>query len=170
MIYQEFTLVPQLTAPRTSSSATSRRARGFIDDARRRRAREEGARRARLRLPLDVPTVAAFGRPAANRRNCQGAWRRHARIIVMDEPTAALSDREIERCSRHPRLKAGGVAIVYISHRMEELPRIADRITVLRDGRAVETRPARTTFQPTRSFARWSGRTARRALSGACRS
>ena len=68
---------------------------------------------------------------------------RHARIIVMDEPTAALTDREIERLfALIAKLKAQGVAFVYISHRLEELPRIADRVTVIRDGKAIETRAA----------------------------
>ena len=68
---------------------------------------------------------------------------RHARLIVMDEPTAALTDRETDALfALIAKLKAQGVAFVYISHRLEELPRIADRITVIRDGRAIETRPA----------------------------
>ncbi|HVA33191.1 MAG TPA: sugar ABC transporter ATP-binding protein, partial [Candidatus Baltobacteraceae bacterium] len=71
------------------------------------------------------------------------ALARHARIIVMDEPTAALSEREIERLfTIVRRLKATGAGIIYISHRMDELPRIADRVTVLRDGQVVETRAA----------------------------
>ena len=61
----------------------------------------------------------------------------------MDEPTAALTDRETDALfALIAKLKAQGVAFVYISHRLEELPRIADRITVLRDGRAIETRAA----------------------------
>ena len=66
---------------------------------------------------------------------------RHARLIVMDEPTAALTDRETDALfALIAKLKAQGVAFVYISHRLEELPRIADRITVIRDGKAIETR------------------------------
>jgi ribose transport system ATP-binding protein len=64
-------------------------------------------------------------------------------LIVMDEPTAALTDRETDALfALIAKLKAEGVAFVYISHRLEELPRIADRITVIRDGRAIETRAA----------------------------
>ena len=67
---------------------------------------------------------------------------RKARLIVMDEPTAALTDREIDALfALIAKLKAQGVAFVYISHRLEELPRIADRVTVLRDGKGIETRP-----------------------------
>ena len=60
----------------------------------------------------------------------------------MDEPTASLSDREVENLFRVIReLKAQGVGIIYISHRLDELPQIADRVTVLRDGAVVGTRP-----------------------------
>jgi ribose transport system ATP-binding protein len=63
-----------------------------------------------------------------------------ARILVMDEPTAALSDRESERLfAMMARLKADGVAIVYISHRMAEVFALGDRITVLRDGKRVRS-------------------------------
>ena len=65
------------------------------------------------------------------------------RVLILDEPTAALSSPQVERLLHHvARLRAAGVAIIYISHRLEEVRRIADRITVLRDGRLVATRPA----------------------------
>ncbi len=65
----------------------------------------------------------------------------NTRILIMDEPTAALTESEIEDLfSFIRRLKAQGVGIVYISHRMEELRVIADRVTVMRDGRYVDTR------------------------------
>ena len=64
-----------------------------------------------------------------------------ARILIMDEPTASLSDQEVEDLFRViGELKARGVGIIYISHRLEELPRIADRVTALRDGALVGTR------------------------------
>ena len=63
-----------------------------------------------------------------------------SRILIMDEPTAALSEREIERLfSLIATLKAQGMAIVYISHRLSEVGVIADRVSVLRDGRYVGT-------------------------------
>ena len=65
----------------------------------------------------------------------------NTRILIMDEPTAALTESEIEDLFRFiGMLKAKGVGIVYISHRMEELKIIADRVTVMRDGRYVGTR------------------------------
>jgi ribose transport system ATP-binding protein len=66
------------------------------------------------------------------------ALSQNARILVMDEPTAALSDREIARLfDRIRALKQDGVAIIYISHRLQEIFEIGDRITVLRDGKNV---------------------------------
>jgi len=67
---------------------------------------------------------------------------RRCRILALDEPTASLTDREIELLFAQIRkLKAEGVGIIYISHRIEEVTRIADRITVLRDGKVISTNP-----------------------------
>ena len=64
------------------------------------------------------------------------------RVLVLDEPTAALTEGEISLAFAHlRRLRDAGTAILYISHRLHEIRRIADRITVLRDGRVVATRP-----------------------------
>jgi rhamnose transport system ATP-binding protein len=63
-----------------------------------------------------------------------------ARVLILDEPTASLSDREVENLFRILReLKAQGVGMIYVSHRLKELPRIADRVTILRDGAWVRT-------------------------------
>jgi rhamnose transport system ATP-binding protein len=67
----------------------------------------------------------------------------NVRALILDEPTASLTERETERLfGIIQRLRAKGAGIVYISHRLEELGRIADRITVLRDGETIETREA----------------------------
>ena len=66
-----------------------------------------------------------------------------ARLLIMDEPTAALSPREVDNLFRVVRdLRERGVAVVFISHRLEEVTAISDVVTVLRDGRHVATRPA----------------------------
>ena len=68
---------------------------------------------------------------------------RQADVILMDEPTAALSDHEVASLFRAiARLKARGVAIVYTTHQMDEVFKLADRVSVLRDGRLVGTVPA----------------------------
>ncbi|HJQ23092.1 MAG TPA: sugar ABC transporter ATP-binding protein [Blastocatellia bacterium] len=64
-----------------------------------------------------------------------------ARVLIMDEPTASLSEEDTQNLFKViGRLRAQGVGIIYISHRLEELPLIADRVTVLRDGRTIDTR------------------------------
>jgi inositol transport system ATP-binding protein len=66
-----------------------------------------------------------------------------SRIIIMDEPTSAITGREVAKLFEIIRgLKARGIAIIYISHKMDEIFRISDTITVLRDGQYIETRPA----------------------------
>jgi inositol transport system ATP-binding protein len=66
-----------------------------------------------------------------------------ASLIIMDEPTTALSNREVDALFNVIReLRARGVSVIYISHKMDEIFRIADTITVMRDGRHIETRPA----------------------------
>ncbi|MBV8153618.1 MAG: sugar ABC transporter ATP-binding protein [Candidatus Eremiobacteraeota bacterium] len=143
MIYQEFTLVPQLTAPQNVALGNEPVRGVFVDD----RAVTARAREALDELGVDIPLRVPVSQLSVGQQQLveiAKALARKARIIVMDEPTAALTDREIERLfGIIHRLRAAGAGIVYISHRMEELPRIADRVTVLRDGRVIETRDAR---------------------------
>jgi len=68
------------------------------------------------------------------------ALSRQAEILIMDEPTSALTETEVERLFRViQKLRASGVTILYISHKMEEVFRLSDRITVMRDGQVVKT-------------------------------
>ncbi|MDD5139566.1 MAG: sugar ABC transporter ATP-binding protein [Verrucomicrobiales bacterium] len=72
-----------------------------------------------------------------------GALSQNCRLLILDEPTAALTDPEIEQLFENIRqLQKEGVGIIYVSHRMDEIRRIADRITVMRDGRVVATHQA----------------------------
>jgi D-xylose transport system ATP-binding protein len=86
------------------------------------------------------------------------ALSQNARILVLDEPTAALTDAEVETLfGILGNLRARGVAMIYISHKLDEVFRISDRLTVLRDGRAVDTNPTRDLDEP-RVIARMVGR------------
>ncbi|MDQ6700047.1 MAG: sugar ABC transporter ATP-binding protein [Acidobacteriota bacterium] len=70
-----------------------------------------------------------------------GALGADAKVVIMDEPTASLPAQDVEALFRAiAGLRARNAGVIYISHRLEELPRIADRVTVLRDGRSIETR------------------------------
>ncbi|HKY93932.1 MAG TPA: sugar ABC transporter ATP-binding protein, partial [Kiloniellales bacterium] len=76
------------------------------------------------------------------------AFRSDLSILILDEPTASLTDREADQLfALIAQAKARGVGIIYITHRMQEIRRIGDRITVLRDGRYVATVDARTTSE-----------------------
>lgn len=110
------------------------------------RAQRQEARRllAELGLEIDVDQPAERY-PLAVRQLVEiaKALRHHARVIVMDEPTSALSAPEVQRLfALVQKLKAQGCGLVYITHKLEEIQRIADRITVLRDGRRVGSAPA----------------------------
>ncbi len=67
----------------------------------------------------------------------------NSKVIVLDEPTSSLNDREVERLFKViEKLKSNGCGIIYISHKMEEILRISDDITVMRDGKLIDTKPA----------------------------
>lgn len=142
MIYQEFTLVPQLNVAQNVALGAEPMRGPLVDE----RASRERAQHELRELGLDLPLGVAVSHLSVGQQQVVEIAKvlaRKARIVVMDEPTAALSGREIERLfAIVHRLKAGGAGIVYISHRMDELPRIADRVTVLRDGKVIETRAA----------------------------
>ncbi len=97
----------------------------------------------RLGVTLDVRR-AASGLTLAEQQTVEiaRALSLNVKVLIMDEPTASLSAHEVERLLTIARaLKASGVAVLYISHRLDEIFRIADRVTVLRDGKHISTRP-----------------------------
>jgi len=142
MIYQEFNLVPDLGVIENVVLGIEP-VRGLFLDTKAAAARATAAlTELGINLPLDR-VARRLSVAEQQLTEIAKALVRHARLIVMDEPTAALTDRETDALFALIRkLKAENVAFVYISHRLEELPRIADRITVIRDGRGIETRAA----------------------------
>ncbi len=140
MIYQEFNSVPTLTAVENIVLGSEPTRRGFLEERAARARAQAVFDELGISIPMDVE-VSRLSVAQQQMIEIAKVLSRHAKIIVMDEPTAALTEREIDRLFEIIRgLKARGTGIVYISHRMEELPVITDRITVLRDGKAIETR------------------------------
>jgi ribose transport system ATP-binding protein len=148
VIFQEFSLVPYLDI--AQNIFLGREPRGRIPGTIDRRGLLREAKRVLDSIGFDIDptiTVARLGVAQQQMVEIAKAVSQHARILVMDEPTAALSDRESELLFDLIRkLKADGVAIIYISHRMAEVFALGDRITVLRDGRRIgEVDPGKTT-------------------------
>ena len=141
VIYQEFNLVPGLSARENIFLGQETTRAGCIAaDEERRRVRELFDR---LGASID-PEVPCGRLSVAEQQEVEiaKALSQNARLIVMDEPTAALSPSEVERLLEVVReLKAQGIGVIYISHRLNEIFEIADRVTVLRDGGHVGTKP-----------------------------
>ncbi len=140
MIHQEFSLVPGLTVAENIFLGHEPTRTGLIrTEAMRGRARELLAK---LSCAVDPNTrVADLSVAVQQLVEIARALHQHARLLVMDEPTAALSDAESEALFALIRsLAAGGVPVVYISHRMRDIFAIGDRVTVMRDGRTIATR------------------------------
>ncbi|MFV8213897.1 sugar ABC transporter ATP-binding protein, partial [Streptococcus pluranimalium] len=113
------------------------------------KAMKEKANQAFERLGVSIPLNAEIGKLSVGQQQMieiAKSLLSEVSILIMDEPTAALTDRETESLfSIINSLKAQGVGIVYISHRMEEIFRITDLITVMRDGLVVDTTPTNET-------------------------
>ncbi|MBM2773554.1 sugar ABC transporter ATP-binding protein [Burkholderia territorii] len=143
VIFQEFSLVPHLSIAQNIYLGREPRNRLGLVDHRRMHA-DAAAVLAQLGLAYDTRTHAAdLGVAQQQMVEIAKALSHDARVLVMDEPTAAISDREADALfAVVHRLRASGVAIVYISHRMKEVFDLGDRVTVLRDGRLVTSMPA----------------------------
>lgn len=140
IIHQELNLVPELTVAANLFLGRERRGRfGFIDD----RAMEAEARRTFERLGAAIHPRALVGDLRIGDQQMveiAKALTFDAAIVIMDEPTSALSDSEVDRLFRViADLRAAGTTVIYISHKMNEVFRLADQVTVLRDGHFVAT-------------------------------
>ena len=140
IIHQELSLMNDLTAAQNVFIGREPRRRfGRLDEAElnRRTAEIFGSMNLRIdpRAPVAEQTIAR-----QQLIEIAKALSYDPRVLIMDEPTAALNDAEIaELFEVIARLKARGVGIVYISHKMDEIKRVADRVTVMRDGAWIDT-------------------------------
>jgi ribose transport system ATP-binding protein len=142
MVHQELALAPHLSvADNLCLGDESSRWGVLLRRADRERA---SALLARVNLTIN-PTRLVSTLPVADRQRVEiaKALNGNPRVVIMDEPTAMLTEAEInDLFAVIAELKRRGIAIVYISHRLDEVSRLADRVTVLRDGRVVQTLPA----------------------------
>ena len=140
IIHQELALMPDLTVAQNIFIGREPRSRwGVLDEAQLNRDAE--AIFAVMKVPMD-PRAEVRSLTIAKQQMVEiaKALSFRSRILIMDEPTAALNEAETnELFAIIRRLKSEGVAIVYISHKMDEIRRISDRVTVMRDGAYVGT-------------------------------
>ncbi|MCA3554799.1 MAG: sugar ABC transporter ATP-binding protein [Aestuariivirga sp.] len=149
-VHQELLLFPELTvAENIFIGQTPKTALGAIDwTAMRRRARQLLDELDSGDLDIDQKVIHLS---VGNRQRIEiaRALAQDARVLIMDEPTAALAEHDVQRLMSIVRsLRKRGVAIVYVSHRMPEIFALADRVTVLRDGHLVGTRPVPEVDEP----------------------
>ncbi|MEU3102456.1 sugar ABC transporter ATP-binding protein [Streptomyces griseoflavus] len=137
-IYQEVNLIPLLSVARNLFLGREPRNRlGLLDFARMHREAEETLGAYGVRVDVRRP-LRSLGVGAQQMVALARAVASEARIVIMDEPTSSLEPREVETLfSVIRRLRDEGIAVVYVSHRLDELYAVCDTVTVLRDGRRV---------------------------------
>ncbi|MGZ4963323.1 MAG: sugar ABC transporter ATP-binding protein [Limisphaerales bacterium] len=140
MVHQELAFCPNLTvAENLCLGALPQKAGGFLDRKGMRARANAMLAEIKADLPLDEP-IANLSTGQEQMVQIAAAMGTHAQVIIMDEPTSSLSVSESERLFELlAHLKQRGITVIYVSHRMEEIFRLCDAITVLRDGRHVVT-------------------------------
>ncbi len=142
MIYQELNLLPELSVAENIFLGREPTLRSGLLD-RRQMIEESRAWLARLNQRID-PRRLTRDLPLAQQQMVEiaKALALEARVMIFDEPSSILAEKELDDLFRlMAQLKAEGLAMIYISHRLEEIFRVCDRVTVMRDGRTISTRP-----------------------------
>ena len=139
-IYQQPALFPELTVAENIAIGQERAGTlGMVSWPKRKQRAKELLDRIGARINPDQ-TAAELSMPQQQLVEIARALGANAKVLILDEPTASLSEEDTRNLFRVIReLRASGVGMIYISHRLEELPAIADRVTVLRDGQTIET-------------------------------
>ena len=143
-IHQELNLVPQLSVAENITLGRTPQRLGLVDHRRMRQVAREALEKIGLDVALDTP-VGELGVARQQLVEIAKALSQDARLLILDEPTAALTGREIDALFTVVEdLKAKGVGMVFISHHLEEISRIGDTVSVLRDGELIAQVPADT--------------------------
>jgi ribose transport system ATP-binding protein len=142
IIYQELMLIPWLSAAQNLYLGREKKfGRGILPLKEMNASAGEELEKIGIHIDPSVP-VAELGVAEQQMVEIARALTEKAQFLLMDEPTASLTEREIDILfEKIVALRNSGVALVYISHRLDEIPRIADRVTVLRDGAVVHSGP-----------------------------
>ncbi|MDQ0988126.1 sugar ABC transporter ATP-binding protein [Streptomyces sp. V2I9] len=143
-IYQEFNLVPDLTVAENIFLGRQPRRFGIVDHRRMRQDAEKLLRRVGVDVRPEAK-VRELGIARLQMVEIAKALSLEARVLIMDEPTAVLTSEEVDKLfTIVRRLREDGVGIVFITHHLEEIAALGDRVTVLRDGRSIGQVPAST--------------------------
>lgn len=137
IMHQEFNLIPAFNVADNIYLSNEPMKSGFVDKQELMKNAQKLAEQVRLTIPLNrlIRDLTVAQQQLVEIAKCLSV---QSRVVIMDEPTAPLSVNETEKLfSLIEELKAQGIAIIYISHRMDEIFRISDRVTVLRDGELV---------------------------------
>ncbi len=138
-VFQEFSLAPDLTVTENLFLGRELRRGPFLQQRRMREAARQLMEELGFAVPLDAK-IASLSRAQKQMVEIAKALRTGSEVLILDEPTASLTDGEAEKLFEvMARLKARGVGIIYVSHRMSEIQNLSDRVTVLRGGRLVGT-------------------------------
>ena len=139
MVHQELAFCPNLTVAENLCLGDMPRSFSFVQKGRMRDRARAMLDQIEAEIPVDRP-IGELSTGQEQMVQIAAAVGQDARVIVMDEPTSSLSARESEHLfALLGKLKKRGITVIYVSHRMEEIFRLCDRITVLRDGRHVAT-------------------------------
>ena len=143
-VFQEFSLVGQLTVEQNLFLGDEQTKGLFLDQ----KALHEEAKRILEQLDFPLKSnrkVSCLSRAEQQMVEIAKAFRSELSVLILDEPTASLTEKETERLfSLIEKVKAKNVGVIYITHRMAEIRHVGDRITILRDGRCINTVDAKT--------------------------
>ena len=146
IVHQELNLMQHLTVAENIYIGREPTKGLLLDKAEQNRMTDELMKSLHLNIPAKTPVKQLTVAKQQMVEIAKSLSHNNTKILVMDEPSAALTESEIEDLFTFiRRLKATGVGIIYISHRMDELKQITDRITVMRDGQYVDTVDTATT-------------------------